>query len=308
MDKFDFNCNQLKNIEIPEQWVNNALEIPSNAPKPVTVIRKKRYYRYAAAIAACLVIAAAVVFSMMFGLNKNVNLTNPPIGDSPSKSDSYNGTSNSDSTDNTNPSGKSPSFSAADNSPSDFVTEPSENSGDSGTGYGNQGARIPSNSKETKAGNNAKPNSDSTKQNVTSPEPSGEKPEPSEEKETVNIKMIDTDDWAIGALPDDTPKPTRPIVTEVYGCSFLTSADRSLAEGKTYYCRIQDESGKVLGSGTAQKYDWGNPDWPLDIKYTAGFVMYYGQNYTVTFYDSNGATVWSGTVYLEQDKDSYLLY
>ena len=61
MDKFDFNCNQLKNIEIPEQWVNNALEIPSNAPKPVTVIRKKRYYRYAAAIAACLVIAAAVV-------------------------------------------------------------------------------------------------------------------------------------------------------------------------------------------------------------------------------------------------------
>ena len=43
MDKFEFNCNQLKNIEVPEQWVNKALEIPSKAPKAAP---QKSYYRY----------------------------------------------------------------------------------------------------------------------------------------------------------------------------------------------------------------------------------------------------------------------
>ena len=64
----------------------------------------------------------------------------------------------------------------------------------------------------------------------------------------------------------------------------------------------------MLGSGAAQKCDWGNPGWPIDLKFTANFVLYYDQNYTVTFYSSRGETVWSGTVYLEQGKDSYLLY
>ena len=117
MDKFEFNCNQLKNIEVPEQWVNKALEIPSKAPKAAP---QKSYYRYVAAIAASVVLASAVIIFVMFGMNKNVNLTNP-ISDSPSKSDSFNSESKPDSTDNTNPSGKSPAFSGADNSPSEFT-------------------------------------------------------------------------------------------------------------------------------------------------------------------------------------------
>ena len=305
MDKFEFNCNQLKNIKVPEQWVNKALEIPSKAPKAAA---HKRFYRYAAAIAACVVLAAAVMFSVMFGLNKNVNLTNP-VADSPSKSNSVNSETKPGTTDNTKPSGSSSLFSGADISSSTIVSEPPENSADSGNPANNpQTSQTPDNNKETKAQNNTIPNKENPKQAETSLEPTGENPEPTEEQETINIKLIDTDDWAIGALPDDTPKPTRPSVSEVYGCSFLTSADKSAAEGKTYYCRIDDESGNTLGSGTAQKYDWGNPDWPLDIKYTADFVMYYDRSYTVTFYDSNGETLWSGTVYLQQGRDYYLLY
>ncbi len=109
-------------------------------------------------------------------------------------------------------------------------------------------------------------------------------------------------------MPDDQPKPTRPPASTVSGCRFLTSVDKKAAEGNSYYCKIQDESGSVIGSGAAQKCDWGNPGWPIDLKFTANFVLYYDQNYTVTFYSSRGETVWSGTVYLEQGKDSYLLY
>ena len=305
MDKFEFNCNQLKNIEVPGEWVDKALEIPSKAPTAAP--RKRKFYRYAAAIAASLVIATAVIVFVLSGLNKNVNLTNS-ITASPSNPDSADSESMPDSKDSTTPPGRSPLFSGADNTPSEFVTEPPENSGGSVSGYGNHSTQAPDNTKATKAQNNTIPNKENPKQAETSPEPTGENPEPTEEQETVNIKMIDTDDWAIGALPDDTPKPTRPSVSEVYGCSFLTSADKSAAEGKTYYCRIDDESGNTLGSGAAQKYDWGNPDWPLDIKYTADFVMYYDRSYTVTFYDSNGETLWRGTVYLQQGRDYYLLY
>ena len=304
MDKFDFNCNQLKNAEVPAEWINKALEIPSTAPK---VKPYKRFYRYAAGIAACVVLAAAVMISVMFGLNKNVNLT-IPIEDSTSKTDSGYSESKPNSTDNTSPSDKSSVFSETDNSNTDFISEPSENNEvNRGPDYEAQSSRA-SNNKENKSQKTTKPTKENTKQAETSPETTGENPEPAEEKETVNIKMIDTDDWAIGALPDDSPKPTRPSVSEVNNCRFLVSADRSIAEGKTYYCRVEDESGKLLGGGTAQKYDWGNSDWPLDVKYTADFVLYYEHNYTVTFYDSAGETLWSGMVYLQQGKDYYLLY
>ena len=304
MDKYEFNCNQLKNIEVPKQWVNKALEIPSKAPKAAP---QKSYYRYVAAIAASVVLTSAVIIFVMFGMNKNVNLTNP-ISDSPSKSDSFNSESKPDSTDNTNPSGKSPAFSGAENSPSEFITEPSENDGGAVSNYYIHSSQAADNTKETKAQNNTKPNKESSKPSETSPEPSGEAPEPTEEQETVNIKMIDTDDWAIGALPDDTPKPTRPSVSEAYGCRFLTSVDRNIAKGKTYYCRVEDETGKALGSGVTQIDDWGNPDWQLDVKYTADFVLYYDRNYTVTFYSSDGDILRSGIVYLQQGVDYYLLY
>lgn len=72
MDEFKFD--ELKNFSVPESWLNKALEIPSKKPKAAP---KLKLYRYAAAIAACVVIAAAVTLTVMFGFNNEINLTNP---------------------------------------------------------------------------------------------------------------------------------------------------------------------------------------------------------------------------------------
>ena len=70
----EFNFDELKNFSVPESWLNKALEIPSKKPKAAP---KFKFYRYAAAIAACIVIAAAVTLTVMFGFNNEINLTNP---------------------------------------------------------------------------------------------------------------------------------------------------------------------------------------------------------------------------------------
>ena len=72
MDEFKFD--ELKKFSVPESWLNKALEIPSKKPKAAP---KFKFYRYAAAIAACVVIAAAVTLTVMFGFNNEINLTNP---------------------------------------------------------------------------------------------------------------------------------------------------------------------------------------------------------------------------------------
>lgn len=74
MDEFKFD--ELKNFSVPESWLNKALEIPSKKPKAAP---KFKFYRYAAAIAACVVIAAAVTSTVMFGFNNEINLTNPEL-------------------------------------------------------------------------------------------------------------------------------------------------------------------------------------------------------------------------------------
>ena len=81
MDKFSFDS--LKNIEVPESWIENALNSPKEKRKYVI---PKRFYYFAASAAACVIIGAAVIFSLIFGINKNVDLTEPSPG-SPSKAD-----------------------------------------------------------------------------------------------------------------------------------------------------------------------------------------------------------------------------
>lgn len=288
MDKY--NCDQLKNIKVPEKWIENALNVPNEPQKrPLAPIR---FYRFAAGIAACVVIAAAVTLSLMFGINNNIDMT-APNPNTPSRSDSIDSvTSPTSAPDVSSPSKTPPLLSEESAQGAATVTDPAEaeesESGESGspTATAKQNNNKQS---DTKPQTPSKSNDDGKKQAETSPDAAVET-EPGEAEPTVE------------------PRPTRPFVPEVYGCHFLTTVELSEAEGKTYYCKIEDESGDVLGSGVAQKYDWGNPDWPLDLKYTADYVLQYGNNYTVTFYDSNGENVWDGTVYLQHNKSSYLLY
>ena len=300
MDKY--NCDQLKNIKVPEKWIENALNVP-NEPQKRPVF-SARFYRFAAGIAACVVIAAAVTISLMFGINKNIDITDPNPK-TPSSSDAVSDRTYPTSTpDVSSPSQTPPLLSGEASQSGTAVTEPAEESGTGSSGTKQKNKKQPDKKSQTptKANNNSGENQTETQSEAP------DNTEPVEEQSTLYIKMLDSEDWALGGLPDDQPKPTRPPASEVYGCRFLTSVDRSSASGNTYYCKIMDDSGYLLGSGAAQKYDWGNPNWPLDLKFTANFVLYYDRNYTVTFYNSRGETVWSGTVYLEQGKDSYLLY
>ena len=140
----NYNCNQLKNIEIPEGWIENALNIPSkNNEVPVPV----RLYRYAAGIAACIVIAAAVMFSTLFGINKNVRLTDPHPN--PSQADNISGGTSSDTTDSTiSPSGIPPALFGAESQNLTVVTEPSENNGNNGNS-GNSADSLTGNGDKT---------------------------------------------------------------------------------------------------------------------------------------------------------------
>ena len=124
MDKFNFD--QLMNIEVPQSCIEKALKIPAETKKAASPVR---FYRFAAGIAACVVIAAAVILSLMTGLNKNVDLTNPDP-ENPSRSDSvYNGTDPSSTDDISSPSILSPLLFGTDAQGSTAVTEPAESSG-----------------------------------------------------------------------------------------------------------------------------------------------------------------------------------
>ena len=69
------NFDNLTNIEVPDSLIKSALNVPNDNPKrPFLPVR---FHRFAAGIAACVVIAAAVTLSLMFGFHNDVDLTNP---------------------------------------------------------------------------------------------------------------------------------------------------------------------------------------------------------------------------------------
>ena len=280
MDKFNFD--QLMNIQVPESCIEKALNVPAEHKRPVLSVK---FYRIAAAAAACIVIAAAATFSLIFGSNQKVELTKPDP-----KPEFIAEPTVPDTTGSVTAPSQISESKAYEADQTASVTEPRETGADSSD-------------RQTPAASNGDNASQTPEETVAKTEAHTDAPE----KDYTAGKPDQSETQPVTAEPEPT-KPTRPNDPEVYGCHFLTTVEMQEAEGKSYYCSIKDESGDLLGCGTAQKYDWGNPDWPLDLKYTADYALQYGNNYTVTFYDSNGENVWDGTVYLQQNKSSYLLY
>ena len=130
MNEFDFEKLKDIKIDFPESWVQNALEIPSKEhKKPAPIL----LYRYAAVIAACVVMGFAVTLTMIFGVGKNsVNLTKPNTDYSSGYSVTPDGTIPSGTGGYTAPTYNLPAIFGTDNGTSPAVTEPSENGGNSG--------------------------------------------------------------------------------------------------------------------------------------------------------------------------------
>lgn len=312
MNEFDFE--KLKNIKIdfPESWVENALEIPSKEhKKPAPIL----FYRYAAGIAACVVMGLAVILTMIFGIGKNnVSLTKPDTDYSSGYSVTPDGTIPSGTGDYNAPTDNLPVIFGTDNGTSPAVTEPyeySENSDDkanpaakpNGQSANRQAARggTQNNGNGNKA-QNATASSGDTQPLTDSPTEPPVTEEPPEE----------TDPWVEPWYPPPTeyyPPPTEtPTVVEPVmegELSFSTIADTSSVSGYVY-CRLEDKNGNVQGNGglfsnsrRTQKYKTAYADQVILI-YDCYYDIDYFKTYTVIFYNSNGDVIKQRTLMIEE--------
>lgn len=311
MNEFDFE--KLKNIKIdfPESWVENALEIPSKEhKKPAPIL----FYRYAAGIAACVVMGLAVILTMIFGIGKNtVSLTKPDTDYSSGYSVTPDGTIPSGTGDYNAPTDNLPVIFGTDNGTSPAVTEPyeySENTDDkanpaakpNGQSANRQAARggTQNNGNGNKA-QNATASSGDTQPLTDSPTEPPVTQEPPEE----------TDPWVEPWYPPPTeyyPSPTETPTVEpsMEGeLSFFTIADASLASGYVY-CRLEDKNGNIQGSGglfsnsrRTQKYKTAYADQVILI-YDCYYDIDYFKTYTVIFYNSNGDVIKQRTLMIEE--------
>ena len=270
MNEFDFE--KLKNIKIdfPESWVENALEIPSKEhKKPAPIL----FYRYAAGIAACVVMGLAVILTMIFGIGKNnVSLTKPDTDYSSGYSVTPDGTIPSGTGDYNASSENAPVISGADNGTSPAVTEPYEYSENS----------------DDKAKPVAKPNGQSANRQAarggTQNNGNGNKAQKEE-----------------NSPPPETKAPSDYDYPDVFiSYSFSTYVDKSLAQNSVY-CRIVDENNNntesmpLYSSGRkVSRQNAGNNK--IHLTYVSFNKLIVGKEYSVIFYNAQGTVLKQGTV------------
>lgn len=307
MNEFDFE--KLKNIKIdfPESWVENALEIPSKEhKKPAPIL----FYRYAAGMAACVVMGLAVILTMFFGIGKNnVSLTKPDTDYSSGYSVTPDGTIPSGTGDYNAPTDNLPVIFGTDNGTSPAVTEPyeySENSDDkanpaakpNGQSANRQAARggTQNNGNGNKAQNatassgDTQPLTDSPTEPPVTQEPPDETVEPWYPPPTEE-----------NSPPPETKAPSDYDYPDVFiSYSFSTYVDKSLAQNSVY-CRIVDENNNntesmpLYSSGRkVSRQNAGNNK--IHLTYVSFNKLIVGKEYSVIFYNAQGTVLKQGTV------------
>ncbi len=312
MKEFDFNKLKDIKIDFPESWIENALDIPSKTEKKAM---PAKFYRYAAVIAACVVLAAALTAYLMFGINKSADLTNPVV-----PSDPYKTADNTapDSTDgSTQPQDATAALTDADSHAAANTSEPYENGeGTDGNtpqsnSHNENSADISQNRQAAQSGshkNNTqqqKPVS-SGESNPLTPIPATEPPavqQPTEEQ--INDPEPETEPANPGGSNTETKPWDYPLAAND-NYFFTATVDSSLAQGDIY-CRIISVKGTSLGIGglfdenrKVNKIDLGNGNTKLDFD-TSNRPAYQnglrtGEPYKVIFYNSNGETIKQGMI------------
>ena len=286
------NFDNLTNIEVPESLIKSALDVPNQKPKLLPV----RFYRFAAGIAACVVIAAAVIFSLMFGLHRNIDMTSP---DTPSRTDSLNDSIESTSIPNVSvPSTPPPSLSGEEAQSSTSAAEPAASIGGSNS---HPQAAPQANGEISQAPEGKKSDKSNQKPAQTNPQPS--------EAEPVNTEPEEND-------PPQTEPEVEPTTEgqgdEPLGSAvevwFKTRVDSRFIQGDAY-CRIEDENGNILGS--ADLYDssrrvYENPAYNNRVELflidTSNLRIIPGKTYSVFFYDSRGRILKQGLVFINPNE------
>lgn len=311
MDEFKFD--ELKNFEVPESWIENALKLTPEDKKP----KRAGQYRYAAGIAACVVLAAAIGFSMIFGFNKNIKLTDPGSG-TPGEN-IIAGSTVDTAGDSENPSVPS-SFISDSTQNGTVVTEPAENS----TGKVSKSNQKQQSTTQSNAKNKtAQAPTDGEKQTGT-PENIKAETEPEEDTDTTKIQQKTYPPYVppttvvhhtyppgVGGAGDEADDPTEDPLT-VRGIHFSAVIPNKAEASGDIFCRIEDESGNTLGSGgsydssrLALKSVWNGSS--IGLSYSPDFELYYDRTYQVYFYNSQGKVVYKiRNAYIERGQYYYL--
>lgn len=303
----EFNFNELKNFEVPESWVENALNIPSKNKKAASPIL---FYRFAAGITACVVLGVAVTLSLVFGIGDNVKLTAPNPNDQSPENQIVVST-DPDGTGHTDPSGRSSVFTGRDEQSTTAVTEPSEN-GTNGYSKTKQQGTAPANKKsKTQSPDGTKPNSGNSKQNPISSDTQPGTGENATQAPDVQDPTDDLPEPCIDPTNEPWVEPTwQPPCENNY--SFTATVESSLAQGDIY-CRVTDKNGTTFGIGglfdktrLVYKYDVGGGNTVLifDAYERPGYYgrIEFGESYNVIFYNAIGETIRQGRVTVYYDE------
>lgn len=301
----EYNCNQLKNIQVPEVWIENALNTPEKRKKFVVPIR---FYHFAAGAAACLVLTAAVTFSLLLGINKNAKLTNPNRHSSSvveqTTADSY----AADITVGSSPKGDLPLVFGGDNESSTIVTEPAETDAEGNTvpAESNKQSTKPISGK-TKNNSSGSSNSPSSKAENDEPresEASGETGHTSHEEpssvipfpeETITEQPTTEEPWT----EPDSANPNHHVATEdpyaekQYKYSAVVFNGR--AKGDVYF-KLTDQNGTVIANGLVT--DKTPENGKTRISHSVFMRRKAGDTYTAVFYGSDGKVIHQQSYYI----------
>jgi len=306
VNEFDFE--KLKNIKIdfPESWVENALEIPSKEhKKPAPIL----FYRYAAGIAACVVMGLAVILTMIFGIGKNnVSLTKPDTDYNSGYSVTPDDTIPSGTGDYNAPTDNLPVIFGTDNGTSPAVTEPyeySENSDDkanpaakpNGQSANRQAARggTQNNGNGNKA-QNATASSGDTQPLTDSPtEPPVTQEPPEETVEPWYPPPWEEPTEEEPATDEPWLEPPTSLLPEHREREFHFSIYAKLAsEDDVVYCKVTDKDGNVVSSGSAN-LEFYDSVYSL-LSYTTCLKASIDDPFKVCFYRADGGVYTTQTI------------
>lgn len=314
MKEFDFDKLKDIKIDFPESWIDNALEIPSKTQKKAAPVK---FYRFAAVIAACVVLAVALTSYLMFGINKSVDLTtqNPDL---PSTHNITGDSAAPETTDgSTLPQDATAALAETGNHNAAIAAEPPENS-EGADGNGSQSndnneisEGISQNKRAAQSGNHK--NNNNQQKPVSSGESNPLTPIPATEPPAVQQPTEEPADNTEPATEPDNPgggnsnkdRWDLPLAASD-NYFFTTTVDSSLAQGDIY-CRVVSVKGASLGIGglyddtrRVTKIDLGDGNTELDFDttnrpaYQNGLRM--GEPYRVVFYNSDGKTIKQGWI------------
>lgn len=221
----DKNFNSIKNFEVPQSWIDGALNIPVTSKDKAPVIFFVKYSKFLVS-AACILIVCMMSLFLLFRFNNNTKLTI----DNTTQTDSI--------TDST---------SVNQNSPDDFEQGTNKNDKDNSdtnpsNGQGGQGeTQTPS----TDAGEDTDPTSPTDMPSEPSVKPTD--PEPTDPPTAVPTDppteepTVAPTDPPIDFPTDSPPPPIEPIIIS-------TAFDRSLvASDYKVYCKVYDLAGNFIG-------------------------------------------------------------